>query len=207
MLARSLALIFLTATLIYFQQVRILPQDRLTLLELMRENEEFKKKKEQSKAPTEQKRKQVIKDIWPSDESLHLHIQSKSSELILKKEGPRLTLVETLQGVKASFRDDFFLCADQGTYLLPSHEFTIEQNCVMRQNQRVVYSPKVTFCFNDYSILCDSPRGLFENDLRFSAEKLLWSKTDQKLHLQGDVHFSFTPEEENSLDALLKQYL
>ncbi|MDN3505947.1 MAG: hypothetical protein P0S96_01810 [Simkaniaceae bacterium] len=96
-----------------------------------------------SKAPTNQERKQVRKDIWFSQDGtsrLHYQITSKDSLLTLTPAGNRFEVVESLKGISCWMQDKLvrdekkdtlsqqarYFEADSGIYRHTTQEFTAE---------------------------------------------------------------------------------
>lgn len=96
-----------------------------------------------SKAPTNQERKQVRKDIWFSQDDtsrLHYQITSKDSLLTLTPVGNRFEVVESLKGISCWMQDKLirdgkkenlsqqarYFEAESGVYRHTTQEFTAE---------------------------------------------------------------------------------
>lgn len=187
MFFRCFALICLASYAIYLFHIRILPPDITSHRKLTQESRELRHRHALEDKPAHQKRQGVLKDIWSQDETRHFQIQSDHSDLLLSQRKDKIEAVEELQNIRCSIKDDFILTADEGLYTFLSHQFIAKKNCHLVQADNQIDGTCIYLDLDQEIVTYDNPKGRLSTGILFTADKLIWYKNQNRLHLTNNV--------------------
>lgn len=188
MLFRFLALALISASIVYWFNVRMTPEDIIAYEKLSQESTELRRRKALQEQPAHQKRHGVQKDIWSQNETRHFTIQSEHSELTLSQKKDKMEIIEELENIQCHIKDGFTLTADEGIYTFPSHQFIAQTNCHLTQDQNKIDGTKITLDLDKEIVTYENPKGhLSQGSLDFTAKTLVWHKKIGKLYLTDQV--------------------
>lgn len=187
MLFRILALAIISATAVYWFNVRIRPDDILAYNKLLQESTELRARKALQEQPAHQYREGVQKDIWSQNETRHFKIQSENSELTLSQKSDHVEVIEELKNIQCSVQDDFTLTAEEGIYTFPSHQFIAKKNCHLTQQKNIIDGTKILLDLDKEIVTYENPKGHLSQGLDFTAKSLIWHKKTGKLYLTDQV--------------------
>jgi hypothetical protein len=207
----SLALLGFAAFAVYWQNIRLRPEDRPAFEKLVQESKELHKKHALEKEPARQHRLGVQKEIWSQDETYHLQIESEESDLTFALKGDRIEALEELKNVRCTLENNCTLIADTGKF--QPEKLTLEGNvrlvaAKLEGKESFALAEKVVYDPIEKTLLFSSTKKVlfWQEGLSLSAQEVLIKK-DQTVEGKGDVHFCFDLEEKNSIEQLFKQYL
>jgi hypothetical protein len=183
---------------------------------MMQVSTELRSKTALERHPIRQFRSQVQKDIWT--QAAHYQVKSAESELIVKQKKDKVEAIEYLKNIDGKIEEPEQLrtfTAQSGIYQIPTQEF-IADNCHLvffkmpdRLYNGAAIADTVTYNPVDKTILLSTiaPKKVlfWQEGLRMSAPEVL-IRQDQIQGL-GNVHFTFTFEEQNAIDKVFEKYL
>jgi hypothetical protein len=212
----SLVLVGTFVYFIYAFHVRIRPEDAPVYKKMMQISHELRSKNALERHPIEQFRQKVQKDIWTLNE--HYQIQSSESQLIVKQKKDKFEAIEYLKNINGQIEDKEQLrtfSALNGIYQIPTQNF-IADNCNLvffkmpdRTFNGAAIADTITYNPIDKTVLLSTiaPKKVlfWQEGLRMSAPEVLLHQ--DKIEGLGHVHFTFTLEEQNTIDNLFGKYL
>lgn len=211
-----LTLIGISTYFIYAFHIRIQPEDAPVYTKMMEISHELRSKNALERHPIQQFREKVQKDIWTQNS--YYQIRSEQSELVVQQKKDKVESIEYLKNIDGIIEDKEELrtfTADSGICRIPTQEFTA-QNCHLvffkmpdKTYNGAAIADTVTYNPIAKTILLSTaaPKKVlfWQEGLRMSAPEVLLQH--DTVHGIGHVHFTFTLEEQNSLDKLLEKYL